>query len=195
MSVLASSISTNNIGNANVGTATTGDNSTNIASGNFLFNTFNALNYVLNFTTSSIVTGVKTFTNGFIIGGTNALFPITLGTIRASIIDILPPSLISQNVTVMGQTQSLTSNYGTNVFINPIVVKDENNKITTGTIVSGPSGSTVTFINPYNNVPLVFINPSFTSTPINCGVFDVTSAGFKAYSTSNQNCRWFAIGS
>jgi hypothetical protein len=206
MSVLITNATTNIIGNANVGTATTGDISTQYASGAFLTNTMNALNYILNTAFTYTITGVKTFTSGFpLTAGTNALFPITLGAIRASIVSILPASTTTQSILLMGQTQNTSSNFGTggtNVFRNPIVVEktvdgfgvtNTKNRMLNGSITATSAGATVTFSTAFTSVPLVFLT-SNTTTAINTGSFDVTTTGFKAYAPSNTFSNWFAIG-
>lgn len=207
MSVSATTITASSIGNADVGTATTGDNSTKIGSANFLYNTFVALNYVFNYAYSVTITGIKTFTSGLpLTSGTNPLTPITLGASRASILDILPASTTIQNISLMGQQQFLSSNFGTgsagNVFRNPIVVRktvdglgvdNTKNKIICGTVGANSAGAIVTFVTPFTAIPLVFLT-SQTASAVNVNAFDVSATGFKAYSASNATSVWFAIG-
>jgi hypothetical protein len=206
MSVLATTVSASTIGNADVGTATTGDNTTKIASGAFLINTFNALNYVLNYATSYVITGIKTFTSGMpLTSGTNPLFPITIGAVRASIVDVKPVSATTNNLLLMGQTQNTSANFGaggTNVFRNPMVVRktvdglgvdNTKNRMLNGSVTATPAGATVTFSPAFTDVPLVFLTTN-VATPVNVGSYDVTASGFKAYSVSNAFTQWFAIG-
>jgi len=206
MSVLATTVSASTIGNADVGTATTGDNTTKIASGAFVINTFSALNYVLNYANSVIITGIKTFLGGLpLTNGTNPLFPITIGAVRASIVEVKPVSATTNVLLLMGQTQNTSANFGaggTNVFRNPIVVRktvdglgvtNTKNRMLNGTVTATSAGATVNFSTAFTSVPLVFLT-SNVATPTNTGSFDVTTNGFKAYAPSNTFSNWFAIG-
>lgn len=198
MSLLANKITANSIGPANVGTATTGDNSTQIASYNFVNNSLNALNYVgLNVTT--VIGGIKTFINGLpLTGGTNALTPVTVGAVRASVLDLLPATTGTQQIYIGVQLQSLNSILGTGnlTFKNPVLVKDTNNRIQTGGIpTTTPAGTTLTFPVPFNSTPLVLLTTSVIGTDLNTGVFDVTPTGFKAVSNATGRVFWIALGS
>jgi hypothetical protein len=197
MSVLANNITVNSIGLANVGTATTDDNSTQIASYNYTFNTFFS-KYILTFPSlTNIITGVKTFTNGFRTYGTAETSSLTtVGAVRASIVDILPSTTAS--LIIIGQSQVLSpfSGTGNNTYKNPIVVKDTNNKIQAGSITTTtPAGTSVAFRIPFSGTPLVFLTTNVVGTGENTGVFDVTPTGFKAVSNATGRVFWIAIGS
>ena len=197
MSVLASNVTAISIGPADVGTATVGDNTTKIPSYAFVVNSLNALNYVLENIGGYVITGVKTFLNGLPLTA-NPLTPITLGAVRASVLEILPSTTGTEIFIVGGQTQTLSSFLGTgnNTYKNPIVVKDTNNKIQSGTISSTNSaGTTFTFSTPFSSTPLVFLTTNQIGTNQNTGVFDVTPTGFKAVSNSTGRVFWIAIGS
>lgn len=199
MSIACNNITATTIGVANIGTELTTDNSTKIASGNFLINAWNSFNFIINGIINYTITGTKTFPTGMpITAGTNALFPITLGAVKASTIDIKPVNATTQLILIAGQTQQLSANFGTggtNVFRNPIVVKGINNRMLNGSITAITAGATVVFTNAFNSVPLVFLCIFNSATPANCGVFDVSATGFKAYANGSFGCYWFAIGS
>jgi len=195
MSVSANNITVSTIGLANVGTAITGDNSTQIASYAFANNTLYALNFVFQ-TGSYIITGVKTFTNGFKPSAiSNTSTTATLGLVRASTVDMAPSGT---GITIMGTTQTLSNITGTgnNTYKNPIVVKDTNNRILSGSITTTtPAGTTLTFSSPFSGTPLVFLTTNVVGTGENTGVFDVTPTGFKAVSNATGRVFWIAIGS
>jgi hypothetical protein len=197
MSVLASNVTANRIGPADVGTEVTGNNTTKIASYAFLVNSLNALNYVFFNIGGYVITGVKTFSNGLTItGGVNPLTPITLGSVRASVLDLLPSTTGNEILIINNQTQQLSSFSGTGTYKNPILVKDTNNRIQSGVITTTSAvGVPQPFSNPFSSTPLVFLTTNVIGTDVNTGVFDVTPTGFTAVSNSTGRVFWVAIGS
>jgi len=194
MSVSATTINATSIEQIDIGTALNGTDDTQLASGNFIKNTL----YLLNYSIDYVISGVKTFTNGFpLTSSTVTTTPISLGMTRASIIDIKPANANTNSVLIQNQTQFMSPNIGlvsATPFRNPIVVKSgQPNRILNGTVIATSAGATVAFTTAFATVPLVFLTPNVNTTP-GSGAFDVSTTGFKAHAGSNTTCLWFALG-